>query len=62
MLRALLKQVVRGLEEVSGEIMRAYEYQEKVIGGRVSQLAGIVKIASSGKRASICMALGTNAC
>jgi len=33
-LGALLKQVVRGLEEVPEEIAQAYGKQEKVIGGR----------------------------
>jgi len=57
-LGALLKQVVRGLEEVPGEIARAYEGQEKVIGGRGLQLADIVKmlqITSSRKRTFVCM-------
>ena len=57
-LGALLKQVVRGLEEVPGEIARAYEDQEKVIGGRGLQLADIVKmlqITSSRKRTFVCM-------
>ena len=57
-LGALLKQVVRGLEEVPGEIARAYEDQEKVIGGRGLQLADIVKmlqITCSRKRTFVCM-------
>ena len=57
-LGALLKQVVRGLGEVPGEIMRAYEDQEEVIGGRGLQLADILKmlqITSSRKRTFVCM-------
>ena len=57
-LGALLKQVVRGLEEMPGEIAQAYEDQEKVIGGRGPQLADIVKmlqITSSRKRTFVCM-------
>ena len=66
-LGALIKQVVRGLEGVLGEIMRAYLYenQEKVIGERGLQLADlgkILQIAFSGKRTFVCMALGTTAC
>ena len=55
---ALLKQVVRGLEEVPEELSQAYGKQEKVIGGRGPQLADIVKmlqIISSGKRTYVCM-------
>ena len=58
MLGALLKQVVGGLEEMPWEISRAYEGQGRVIGGRVSQLADIVKmlqIASSKKPTFICI-------
>ena len=57
-LGALLKQVVRGLGEVPGEIMQAYKDQEEVIGGRRLQLADIVKmlqITSSRKRTFVCM-------
>jgi len=57
-LGSLLKQVVRGLEEVPGEIAQAYEDQEKVIGGRGPQLADIVKmlqITSSRKPTFVCM-------
>jgi len=34
MLGALLKQVVGGLDRIPGEIVRAYEDQKRVIGGR----------------------------
>ena len=57
-LGALLKQVVRGLEEVPEEIAQAYGKQEKVIGGRGPKLADIVKmlqIISSRKRTFVCM-------
>ena len=56
-LGALLKQVIRGLGEVPGEIAQAYEDQERV-GGRGPQLADIVKmlqITSSRKRTFVCM-------
>jgi len=56
-LGALLKQVIRGLGEVPGEIAQAYEDQEKV-GGRGPQLADIVKmlqITCSRKRTFVCM-------
>jgi len=58
MLGAILKQVVGGLEEMPWEIARAYEGQGKVIGGRVPQLANIVKmlqITSSKKPTFICV-------
>jgi len=58
MLGALLKQVVGGLDDVPVEIAQAYEYQGKVIGGRVPQLADIVKMlqtTSSKKRTFICV-------
>ena len=58
MLGALLKQVVGGLEEMPWEISRAYEGQGRVIGGRVPQLADIVKmlqITSSKKPTFICI-------
>ena len=57
-LGALLKQVVRGLEEVPEELAQAYGMQEKVIGGRGPQLADIVKmfqIISSRKLIFVCM-------
>ena len=44
MLGALLKQVVNGLEEVPGEIAKAYEEQKKVIGGRRPELSDILKM------------------
>ena len=56
-LGALLKQAVRGLEEVPEEIAQAYEDQEKV-GGRGPQLADIVKmlqVTCSKKRTFICI-------
>ena len=43
-LGALLKQVVNGLEEVPGEIAKAYEDQKKVIGGRRPELSDILKM------------------
>ena len=58
MLGALLKQVVGGLEEVPGEIVKAYEKQKKVIGGRGQQLSDILKMlqtTSSEKRTFICI-------
>ena len=58
MLGALLKQVVGGLEEVPGEIAKAYEKQKKVIGGRGPQLSDILKMlqtTSSEKRTFICI-------
>ena len=57
-LGSLLKQVVRGLEELPEEITQAYRKQEKVIGGRGLQLTDIVKmlqIISSRKRTFVCM-------
>ena len=44
MLGALLKQVVNGMEEVPGEIAKAYEDQKKVIGGRRPELSDILKM------------------
>ena len=44
MLGAVLKQVMRGLGEMPEEIARAYEVRKQVIGGRVPQLADIVKM------------------
>ena len=58
MLKALLKQIVGGLEEVPGEISEAYEEQKKVIGGRRPQLGDIVKMvqtSSSKKHTFICI-------
>jgi len=43
-LGAVLKQVVSGLGEVPEEIVRAYEGQKQVIGGRAPQLADVVKM------------------
>ena len=56
-LGALLKQVIRGLGEVPGEIAQAYEDQERV-GGLGPQLADIVKmfqITCSRKRTFVCI-------
>ena len=58
MLGAILKQVVGGLGEVPEEIVRAYEGQKQVIGGRAPQLADIVKMlqnTASIKRTFICI-------
>ena len=58
MLGSLLKQVVGGLGEVPEEIVRAYEEQKKVIGGRRPQLPDIVKMwqtTSSEKPTFICI-------
>ena len=58
MLGALLKQVVGGLGEVPGEILKAYEDQKMVIGGRAPRLSDIVKMlqtTSSEKRTFICI-------
>ena len=58
MLGALLKQVVSRLEEVPGEIMRSYEDQMRVIGGRAPRLSDIVKMlqtTTSEKRTFICV-------
>jgi len=58
MLGALLKQAVGGLGEIPGEIVRAYEDQKKVIGGRGPQLSDIVKMlqaTSSEKPTFICI-------
>ena len=57
-LGALLKQVVGGLEEMPEEIVRAYEDQKKVIGGRGPQLSDIAKMlqtASSERLTFICI-------
>jgi len=57
-LGALLKQVVGGLNEVPGEIARAYGDQKKVIGGRgprPSHLVKMLQTASSEKRTFICI-------
>jgi len=57
-LGALLKQVAGGLEEVPGEIVKAYEKQKKVIGGRGPHLSDILKMLqtiSSEKRTFICI-------
>jgi len=43
-LGAVLKQVVRGLEEVPEEISLAYQGQKNAIGGRGPQLSDIVKM------------------
>ena len=58
MLGALLKQVVSGLEEVPGEIAKAYEDQRKLIGERAPQLPDIVKMlqtTTSNKSTYICI-------
>ena len=58
MLGALLKQVVAGLGEVPGEIVKAYEGQKVAIGGRAPRLPDIVKMLqtiSSEKRIFICI-------
>jgi len=55
---ALLKQVVRGLEEVPGEISQTYREQKKALGGRGPRLSDIVKMlqtTSSKERTFICM-------
>ena len=44
MLGALLKQGISGMEEVPGEIAKAYEKQKKVIGGRRPELSDILKM------------------
>ena len=57
-MRALLKQVVGGLEEIPMEISRAYQEQKKAIGGREPRLSDIVKmlqITSSKERTFICI-------
>ena len=57
-LGALLKQILRGLKEVPEEIVRDYEDQKKVIGGRGPLLSDIVKMlqtTSSKKRTFICI-------
>jgi len=58
MMGALLKQVVGGWDEISGEIYGAYQDQKKSIGGRGPRLADIVKmlqITSSTERTFICI-------
>ena len=58
MLGAVLKQVVSGLGDVPEEIVRAYEDQKRVIGGRGPQLVDIVKMlqnTTSLKRTFICI-------
>ena len=58
MLGAVLKQVMSGLGEVPEEIVRAYEVQKQVIGGRTPQLPDIVKMLQntvSIKRTFICV-------
>ena len=58
MLGALLKQAVGGLDEVPGEIAKAYENQKRVLGGRAPRLSDIVKMlqaASSEKPTFICI-------
>jgi len=58
MLRALLKQVVSGLEVVPEEIVQAYEDQKKAVGGRGPQLSDVVKMlqtTTSEKRTFICI-------
>ncbi|RPA91333.1 hypothetical protein L873DRAFT_1819658 [Choiromyces venosus 120613-1] len=58
MLGALLKQVVSELGETPEDIVRVYEEQKKVIGGRGPQLGDIVKMlqaTSSSQRTFICI-------
>ena len=58
MLGALVKQLVRGLEETPEEVSRAYQNQKNAIGGRAPQLSDIVKMlqsTSSKKRTFICI-------
>jgi len=58
MLGAVLRQVVSGLEEVPKEIVKAYEDQKQVIGGRGPRLADIVKMLQKTapmKRTFICI-------
>jgi len=57
-LGAILKQIVGGLDEVPGEITRAYEDQKKVIGGRGPRLSDVVRMlqtTTSEKRTFICI-------
>ena len=57
-LGALLKQVVSGLDEVPAGVVRVYEDQKKVIGGRRPRLPDLVRMlqaASSEKRTFICI-------
>ena len=57
-LGALLKQVVSGLDKVPGEVVRAYEDQKKVIGGRRPRLSDLVRMlqtTSSERRTFICI-------
>jgi len=57
-LGAILKQIVGGLDEVPGEIARAYGDQKKVIGGRGPRLSDVVRMlqtTSSEKRTFICI-------
>jgi len=57
-LGALLKQVVTGLEEVPEEIVRDYETQKTVLGGRgplLSDIEEMLLTASSKKRTFICI-------
>ena len=57
-LGALLRQVVGGLGEVPGQIVKAYEDQKMVIGGRAPRHSDIVKMlqtASFEKRTFICI-------
>jgi len=57
-LGAVLKQVIGGLAEVLGEIVRAYGDQKMVIGGRGPRLSDVVRMlqtTSSEKRTFICI-------
>ena len=57
-LGVLLKQVVGGLDEVPGEIVKAYENQKKVLGGRgprLSDIVGMLQATTSEKRTFICI-------
>ena len=58
MLGAVLKQVVTGLEKVPEEIVKAYEDQKQVMGGRRPRLVDIVNMlqnTASMKRRFICI-------
>jgi len=58
MLGAVLKQIVNGLEKVPEEIVKEYQDQKRVMGGRRPRLADIVKMlqkTASMKRTFICI-------
>jgi len=55
---ALLKQVVGGLEEITEEVLRAYQKQKKALGGRGLRLSDSVKMLqtiTSKERTFICI-------